>query len=147
MSITGGTFSSENAYAVKAYTFSNTNKTEGEWKDAKKFLSISGGTFSSDNVTDYLDDGCELDKTGSVVPSDDSVASIGNKGYRSLKAAITEAKAGDTVTLLKNVTEDVTIPVNKTITLDLNGKTLKNSLEDTITVEYGASLTIQGMVQ
>lgn len=144
MSITGGTFSSENAYAVKAYTFNNTNNIEGKWENAKDFVSISGGTFSSDNVTDYLDDGCKLDDTGSVVPSDNSVASIGNKGYRSLKAAITEAKAGDTVTLLKNVTEDVTIPAKTTITLDLNGKTLKNSLEDTITVEYGASLTIQG---
>lgn len=143
MSITGGTFSSKNADAVKAYTFSNTGNIEGEWENAKDSVSISGGTFSSD-VTDYLDDGCKLDDTGSVVPSDDSVASIGNKGYHSLKAAITEAKEGDTVTLLKNVTEDVTIPAHKTITLDLNGKTLQNNTSDTITVEYGASLTIQG---
>ena len=144
MSITGGTFSSKNADAVKAYTFSNTDKIEGKWENAKEFLSISGGTFSSDNVTAYLDDGCKLDDTGSVVPSDNSVASIGNKGYRSLNAAITEAKAGDTVTLLENVTEDVTIPAKTTITLDLNGKTLQNNTSDTITVEYGASLTIQG---
>ena len=143
MSITGGTFSSENTDAVKAYTFSNTDKTEGEWEDAKESVSISGGTFSSD-VTDYLDDGCKLDETGSVVPSDDSVASIGNKGYHSLEEAITAAKEGDTVTLLKNVTEDVTIPAHTTITLDLNGKTLQNNTSDTITVEYGASLTIQG---
>ena len=144
MNVTGGTFSSsENVDAVKAYTFSNTDKTEGKWENAKDSVSISGGTFSSD-VTAYLDDGCELDENGSVVPSNDSVASIGNKGYHTLKAAITEAEEGDTVTLLKNVTEDVTIPVNTTITLDLNGKTLKNSLEDTITVEYGAFLTIQG---
>ena len=143
MSITGGTFSSKNADAVKAYTFSNTGNIEGEWENAKDSVSISGGTFSSD-VTDYLDDGCKLDDTGSVVPSDDSVASIGNKGYHSLKAAITEAKEGDTVTLLKNVTEDVTIPAHTTITLDLNGKTLQNNTSDTITVEYGASLTIQG---
>ena len=143
MSITGGTFSSNNADAVKAYTFSNTDKTEGKWENAKDSVSISGGTFSSD-VTDYLDDGCKLDGTGSVVPSGDSVASIGNKGYRSLEEAITAAKEGDTVTLLKNVTEDVTIPAHTTITLDLNGKTLQNNTSDTITVEYGASLTIQG---
>ena len=143
MSITGGTFSSNNADAVKAYTFSNTDKTEGKWENAKDSVSISGGTFSSD-VTAYLDDGCKLDENGSVVPSNDSVASIGNKGYRSLEEAITAAKAGDTVTLLENVTEDVTIPANTTITLDLNGKTLQNNTSDTITVEYGASLTIQG---
>ena len=81
MSITGGTFSSENTDAVKAYTFSNTDKTEGEWEGVKEFVSISGGTFSSD-VTDYLDDGCELDETGSVVPSNDSVASIEGRDMR-----------------------------------------------------------------
>ena len=143
MSITGGTFSSKNADAVKAYTFSNTDKTEGEWEGVKEFVSISGGTFSSD-VTDYLDDGCELDETGSVVPSDDSVASIGNKGYHSLEAAITEAKEGATVTLLKNVTEDVTIPANTTVTLDLNGKTLTNESSHTIT-NHG-TLTIKDSV-
>ena len=109
----------------------------------KEFVSISGGTFSSD-VTDYLDDGCELDETGSVVPSDDSVASIGNKGYHSLEAAITEAKEGATVTLLKNVTEDVTIPANTTVTLDLNGKTLTNESSHTIT-NHG-TLTIKDSV-
>lgn len=73
MSITGGTFSSKNADAVKAYTFSNTGNIEGEWENAKDSVSISGGTFSSD-VTDYLDDGCKLDDTGSVVPSDNTSA-------------------------------------------------------------------------
>ena len=48
MSITGGTFSSKNADAVKAYTFSNTGNIEGEWENAKESVSISGGTFSSD---------------------------------------------------------------------------------------------------
>lgn len=48
------------------------------------------------------------------------------------------------VVLDKDVTADVTIPADTTVTLDLNGKTLQNNTSDTITVEYGASLTIQG---
>ena len=122
MSITGGTFSSENADAVKAYTFSNTDKTEGEWEDAKESVSISGGTFSSD-VTAYLDEGCKWDNnTNSVVPSDDSVASIGSKGYNSLGAAITAAgqMTGDvTITLLDNV--DVSDSSARTYDLSASG--------------------------
>lgn len=52
--------------------------------------------------------------------------------------------ASDKVTLTKDYTEDITIPAGKTITLDLNGKTLKNASGNTITVEKEASLTIQG---
>ena len=48
------------------------------------------------------------------------------------------------VVLDKDVTADVTIPADTTVTLDLNGKTLQNNTSDTSTVEYGASLTIQG---
>lgn len=52
--------------------------------------------------------------------------------------------ASDKVTLTKDYTEDITIPAGKTITLDLNGKTLTNASGNTITVEKEASLTIQG---
>uniref|UniRef100_UPI003A9508F6 S-layer homology domain-containing protein n=1 Tax=Agathobaculum sp. TaxID=2048138 RepID=UPI003A9508F6 len=46
--------------------------------------------------------------------------------------------------LLKDVTEDVVIPADQTITLDLNGKKLTNKTGHTITVEQGATLTING---
>lgn len=52
--------------------------------------------------------------------------------------------ASDKVTLTKDYAEDITIPAGKTITLDLNGKTLTNASGNTITVEKEASLTIQG---
>lgn len=52
--------------------------------------------------------------------------------------------ASDTVTLTKDYTEDITIPADKNITLDLNGKTLTNKSGHTITVEQGATLTIEG---
>ena len=41
-----------------------------------------------------------------------------------IESAVAAAQNGETVTLLEDVTENVTIPTDKTITLDLNGKTL-----------------------
>lgn len=59
-----------------------------------------------------------------VLKTVEAVASIGDAKYASLTAAIEAAKDGDTVTLLKNVTENVEIAKEKNLTLDLNGKTL-----------------------
>ena len=151
MSITGGTFSSENTDAVKAYTFSNTDKTEGEWEGVKEFVSISGGTFSSD-VTDYLDDGCELDETGSVVPSNDSVASIEGKGYASLDAAITAAQNGDTITILKAAADENGYKLNDRLTY--SGKAITIKAASGVDVKFnmstgaalhGAKITFEGV--
>ena len=105
MNVTGGTFNSNHANAVKAYTFSNDNKTEENWENAKEFVSISGGKFSNpESIKDYLEPGCELEG-GIVVPAKDSVAKIGNKGYMTLAEAVADAAVGDTITLLADITE------------------------------------------
>lgn len=54
--------------------------------------------------------------------------------------------AGETtITLTENVTESITIPKDKTVTLNLNGNTLTNEAnKDTITVALGGTLTIEG---
>ena len=52
------------------------------------------------------------------------VAAIGAIGYETLEAALAAAKDGETVKLLADVTESVTIAADRTLTLDLNGKTL-----------------------
>ena len=54
-------------------------------------------------------------------------AEVNGTKHATLAAAIEAASNGDTVKLLSNVTENVTIPAGKTITLDLNGFTLVNS--------------------
>lgn len=52
------------------------------------------------------------------------VAAIGAIGYETLEAALAAAEDGETVKLLADVTESVTIAADRTLTLDLNGKTL-----------------------
>ncbi|MCC8356881.1 MAG: hypothetical protein LJU34_03365 [Oscillospiraceae bacterium] len=64
--------------------------------------------------------------------------------YTTLQAAIDAATSGDTITLIANTSEDVTIPSEANITLNLGNYTLTNSSSDTITVSYGATLTIEG---
>ena len=63
--------------------------------------------------------------------------------FATLQEAIAEAKDGDTVKLLKDVTEDVTI--SKGITLDLGGKTLTNTNagKATISVADGVTATVK----
>ncbi len=64
-------------------------------------------------------------ETGKIVlKTVEAVASVGSKQYGSLQAAIDAATAGQTVTLLTNVNENVEIAAGKELTLDLNGKTL-----------------------
>lgn len=71
--------------------------------------------------------------------------------YDTVSAAISNMKtASGTITLLDNVTENVTIPDGKTIRLELNGKTLTNDASltktHTITVALGGALTVQDTV-
>ena len=62
-----------------------------------------------------------------------------------LQEQIDRAEGSATIQLTENTTESITIPDGKTITLDLNGKTLTNEAgKHTITVEQGGTLTVQG---
>ena len=61
------------------------------------------------------------------------VAQIGENFYSSLAEAIAQNDSG-TITLMANVTENVTIPQGKNLTLDLNGKTLTSAVNNNHTV-------------
>ena len=118
-------------------------------------IAVSGGTFSSAVPVNCCAPGFEPTKNddgtyGVKIKANLAAEVLDAQGntvgaYDTLTAAITAAQNGDTVVLLKNVTENVTISADKTITLDLNGKKLTNADEqDTITVALGASLTVTG---
>ncbi len=70
------------------------------------------------------------------------VAQVASQGYPSLQEAINVAQDGETVTLLKDATEDVVI--NKSITLDLGGKTLTNTNAGKATISVqGGTVTVK----
>lgn len=90
-------------------------------------ISITGGKFSSD-VSAYVAEGYVQNENGTVeqLGETNAVAEVGNTYYKTLAEAVSAAD-NNTVTLLKNTVEDVVIPADKTITLDLNGKKIVNS--------------------
>ena len=70
-----------------------------------------------------------------------NAAKIGETEYETLTAAVAAVKDGETVTMLKNVTESVEIAADKNITIDLNGKTLTNT-DGKHTIENNGTLMI-----
>ena len=82
---------------------------------------------------------------GVAVFNSDIVAAIGNTGYKTLPEAVAAAD-NNTVTLLKDVTADITIPAGKTITLDLNGKKLTVPTDAGILVQGKLTVTGNGTV-
>ncbi len=85
-----------------------------------------------------------LAEGGSVSGTINAAAKNGNTYYSTVTNAVEEATNGNIIELVQDTTEDVVIPADKTITLDLNGKKLTNVQSDTITVTKGATLTVQG---
>ena len=63
--------------------------------------------------------------------TDNPAAAIGSTGYATLADAIAAVNPGDTVTLMQDVTLDATLELKKSMTLDLNGKTLSKTLAST----------------
>lgn len=118
-------------------------------------LAVSGGTFSSD-VSQYVDasSGITKDSNGDWVVApltgENATASVGDKYYNSLSAAIAAAGDGDTVTLLKD-TELTSVGISKGITLDLGGKTLKLVAGSTspvgLSFSSGSSKITNGTIQ
>lgn len=83
-------------------------------------------------------------KDNEVSANKQGTISITGGTFSDLAGAVRYADNGATIKLLKDTAEDITILAGKTITIDLNGKKITNKSADTITVEKGAALTING---
>lgn len=120
--ISGGTFKNlctrSTAWAVRA-----TNAAAGATK-------VSGGTFNKSISEGYCADGFIPTKNADGtygVKEGHYVAQVGSKKYETLADAIRLATKGKTITLLADVEQNTQLTINKNITLDLNGKTIKNT--------------------
>ena len=150
--VKGGTFTAKDGNAaVKAYNWENL--TESGFTQNDK-VSVSGGTFSSAVDKSLCADGYiptqNADSTYGVKVGQ-YVAEVGTTKYETLQAAIAAAQDGQTVTLLADVEQNTQLTINKSITLDLNGKTIKNTVDiwgDTanaiLSITNGAKVTITG---
>lgn len=146
------TFHTFNSNAVTNCTLNSTDN--GGWRVGVVVGTANVGEISIANTTESNNTLTQTGKTfpggqsnlyGRFVPNttgklvidgvpvfnSDIIAAIGSTGYKTLADAVTEAD-NTTVTLLKDTTENVTIPEDATVTLDLNGKTLTNVSKDTI---------------
>ena len=141
VSISGGHLNSKNAKAVRMFV------KNGENTSAKREISVTGGTFSSD-VSAYVAKGYVQNENGTVeqLGETNAVAKIDDTYYKTLADAVAAVQNGDTITLLKDVTADITIPAGKTMTLDLNGKTLTNVNDHTILNNGNLTITGTGKV-
>ena len=109
----------------------------------KVSTTITGGTFTTD-PSDYLEDDYQAVQgdDGYTVSMKDTVATIGERKYTSLAKAIAAAQDDDTVTLVADTTEDISISGTKNLTLDLGGKTLTNTGIGKATLFVGSNAVV-----
>ncbi|MBM6778968.1 InlB B-repeat-containing protein, partial [Collinsella tanakaei] len=97
VTVAGGTFVSTVGVApvVKAYTFNNTEKKEGEWPEATDVVDVSGGSFSSPV------EGLVIESLKAELRSSDGMYSY----FPSVEDALAAAKPGDEVSSLEDSAE------------------------------------------
>lgn len=136
------------------------NKMSGEGifrgvgKGTSDNFEVSGGTFNKSISEGYCSDGFIPTKNADGtygVKEGSYVAQIGSKKYETLADAIRMAAKGKTITLLTDVEQNTQLTINKDITLDLNGKTIKNTVDiwgdntnAILSITNGAKVTITG---
>ena len=89
---------------------------------------IVGGTFTKTNVSSYIPIGAALsqDEDGTIVTDEDAaVAEIDGVPYTSLNAAIANVKAGETITVTKDIPNatGISVPSGSDFTIDFGGHT------------------------
>ena len=136
------------------------NKMSGEsifrgvGKATSDNFKVSGGTFNKSISESFCADGFIPTKNADGtygVKEGKFVAEVGSKKYETLADAIRLATKGQTVRLLADVEQNTQLTIGKSITLDLNGKTIKNTVDiwgDTanaiLSITNGAKVTITG---
>ena len=151
--VESGTFKANGTNAaVKAYKWEN--KSESAFDNSKNVVAISGGTFSSAVDKSLCADGYiptqNADGTYGVKEGK-FVAEIGSTKYETLADAVAAAEDGQTVRLLADVEQNTQLTIDKSITLDLNGKTISNTVDiwgdntnAILSIKKGAKVTITG---
>ena len=139
--------------AAQSVYFDASDPAYPAYNSETDYIKLLGGTFSSD-VTSYVAENYTCiqnnDKYTVKALNEVAVAKIGDILYPTLAKAIeavpNNGESATTVTLIKDSTEDVTIPANKKVALELNGKKLTNVSSNTITNNGTLTITGEGTV-
>ena len=133
---------------------SRENIFRGVGKGTSDNFEVSGGTFNKSISEEYCTDGFIPTKNADGtygVKEGHYVAQVGSTKYETLADAIRLAAKGKTITLLTDVEQNTQLTINKNITLDLNGKTIKNTQDiwgdnanAILSITNGAKVTITG---
>lgn len=133
---------------------SGDNIFHGLGKATSDNFKVSGGTFNKSIPDGYCADGFIPTKNADGtygVKVGQYVAKVGSTKYETLADAIRLAAKGKTITLLADVEQNTQLTINKSITLDLNGKTIKNTADiwgdnanAILSITKGAKVTITG---
>ena len=155
--VNGGTFEAAAAKNGHSYVL---NASDGSGCT----IEVKGGTFKNFDPSNNI---CEGEGTNFVAAGyavtavengsdtlytvSQAVAQVGTKAFASLQAAIDAAQDGETVTLLTDVEQNTQLAISKSITLDLNGRTIKNTQDiwgdnavAILSITNGAKVTITG---
>lgn len=148
LTVNGGTFSVKQKYSTEYPDEYVLNCYDDSYKNRTASITVSGGTFLGFNPQNCRAEGvdtnfCAEGYVGVIEKTEDentyytvkplsevAVAKTADgKMYTTLAEAVDVAQDNDTVTLLKDIagftTADiVTIPAGKTLTLDMNGKSI-----------------------
>lgn len=124
---------------------------------AKDEFNITAGSFTAEVPSDYCAEGFTIEKKadGSYGVKENqpsaNVAKVGDTEYATLAEAVAAAQNGQTITLLADVEQNTQLAIDKSITLDLNGKTIKNTVDiwgdntnAILSIKKGAKVTITG---
>lgn len=85
-----------------------------------------------------------IDGTGELII--DREAYIRTTAYATLAAALAAAKAGDRVQLMKNVSSDAILTIDKAVTLDGNGYTLTSTAPRAININTTGPVTVTDLI-
>ena len=160
LTINGGMFDIKQMSGQGDHRFT-INCYDSSYKNGTAQVSINSGTFNGFDPANNLAEGtgttftapgyttvANADGTYGVVAG---VALIGTKAYATLAAAVAAAQDGDTVQLLGDVEQNSQLIIGKSITLDLNGKTIKNTVDiwgdnanAILSIKDGAKVAITG---
>ena len=155
LTINGGEFEANASQWGSTYLI---NCIDANYKDGSAKVEIKGGKFHQFNPENNAAEGAGTNfcATGYIAEKIECehgdcyeviegvyVAQVGEVKYKTVAAAVAAATAGETVTLIANVTEDVTI--SKNLTIDGAGKNYTGNISVDNSVNKNVEATIKNV--